>query len=115
MKKNNFSEHLKKSMAHLNPIKGLSQLEAPPPGQKTIVTCVRNQNKKLKDQLVMKFQLTHFTTIHGEQFKLYQNITTFEKQTHNVNLGRSYLTDTSCREMLFYLSKGIVLENMRIS
>ena len=42
VKKNNVSEHLKKSMAHLNAIKGLSQAaetEAPPPGQKTIVTC----------------------------------------------------------------------------
>ena len=40
MKKNNFSELLKKSMAHLNAVKGLSQpteTEAPPPGQKTIV------------------------------------------------------------------------------
>ena len=60
-------------MAHFNVVKGLSQpteTEAPPPGQKTIVTCVRNQNKKLKDQLVMKFQLAHFTAIHGEPFKL---------------------------------------------
>ena len=39
VKKNNFSEHLKKSTAHLNTVKGLSQptgTEAPPPGQKTI-------------------------------------------------------------------------------
>ena len=97
MRKNNFSEHLKKSMAHLNAAKGLSQpteTEAPPPGQKTIVTCVRNQNKKLKDQLVMKFQLAHFTAIHGEPLKLYKNIANFEKQIHNINLGQSYLTDT---------------------
>ena len=100
MKKNNFSEHFKKSTAHLNSVKGLSQpteTEAPPPGQKTIVACVRNQNKKLKDQLVMKFQLAHFTAIHGEPFKLYQNIANFEKQI---------------QEMLFYLSKSIVLENI---
>ena len=98
MKRNNFSEHLKKSTAHLNADKGLSQpteTEAPPPDQKTIVTCVRNQNKKLKDQLVMKFQLAHFTAIHGEPFKLYQNIANFEKQIHNVDLGQSYFTDTS--------------------
>ena len=60
----------------------------------------------------MKFQLAHFTAIHGELFKLYQNIVNFEKQIHNVNLGQSYLTDTSCREMLLYLSKSIVLENI---
>ena len=42
VKKNNFSEHLKKSTAHLNAVKSLSQpteTEVPPPGQKTIVTC----------------------------------------------------------------------------
>ena len=97
MKRNNFSEHLKKSTAHLNADKGLSQpteTEAPPPDQKTIVTCVRNQNKKLKDQLVMKFQLAHFTAIHGELLKLDKNIANFEKQIHNINLGQSYLTDT---------------------
>ena len=60
----------------------------------------------------MKFQLAHFTAIHGELFKLYQNIANFEKQIPNVDLGQSYLTDTSCREMLFYLSKSIVLENI---
>ena len=103
-------------MAHFNVVKGLSQpteTEAPPPGQKTIVTCVRNQNKKLKDQLVMKFQLAHLTAIHGEPFELYQNIANFEKQIHNLDLGQSYLTDTSCREMLFYLSKSIVLDNIK--
>ena len=99
----------------MNAVKGLSQpteTEPPPPGQKAIVTCIRNQNKKLKYQLVMKFQLAHFTAIHGELFKLYQNIANFEKQIPNVDLGQSYLTDTSCREMLFYLSKSIVLENI---
>ena len=115
VKKNNFSEHLKKSTAHLNAVKGLSQpneTEAPPPGQKTIVICVKNWNKKVKDQLVMKFQLVHFPTIHGEPFKLYQNINKFEKPIHNVDLGQSYLTETSCEEMLFFLSKSIVLENV---
>ena len=85
-------------MAYLNADKGLSQpteTEAPPPDQKIIVTCVRNQNKKLKDMLVMKFQLAHFTAIHGEPIKLYQNIANFEKQIHNVDLGQSYFTDTS--------------------
>ena len=70
----------------MNAVKGLSQpteTEPPPPGQKAIVTCIRNQNKKLKYQLVMKFQLAHFTAIHGELFKLYQNIANFEKFRNN--------------------------------
>ena len=58
-------------MAHLNAVKNLSQpteAEAPPPGQKTIVICVRNQNKNLKDQVVMKFQLAHFAAVYGKPF-----------------------------------------------
>ena len=61
----------------MNVVKGLRQpteTEAPPPGWKTIVTCVRNQNKKLKDQLAMEFQLAHFTAIHGGPFKPYQTL-----------------------------------------
>ena len=41
LKKNTFSGHLKKSTAHLNAVKSLSQpteTEAPLPGQKAIVT-----------------------------------------------------------------------------
>ena len=66
----------------------------------------------LKRSYWEKCLLAHFTAIHGEPFKIYQNIANFEKQIHNVNLGQSYLTDTSCQEMLFYLSKSIVLENI---
>ena len=57
-------------------------------------------NQKLKDQPVIKFQLAHFTTIHGKPFKLYSDIANLEKDVHNVDLGNSYLTNTACCEML---------------
>ena len=52
----------------------------------------------------MKFKLAHFTTIHGKPFKLYSDIADFEKDVQNFDLRNSYLTDTSCRETLHFLS-----------
>ena len=55
----------------------------------------------------MEFQLAHFTAIYGKPFKLYSDIANFEKDAHNVDLGNSYLTDTSCHEMLHFLRKSM--------
>ena len=60
----------------------------------------------------MKFQLAHFTVIHGKPFKLYSDMANFEKDVHNVDLGNGYLTDTSCCETLHFLSKSIVNNNI---
>ena len=73
---------------------------------------VNGMNQKLKDQLIMRFQLAHFTTIHGKLFKWYSYMANFEKDVHNVDLGNSYLTDTPCHEMLHFLSKSIVKNNI---
>ena len=70
------------------------------PDQTSIVICVRGMKQKLKDQLVMKFQLAHFIAIHGKLFELYSDFANFEKEFHNVDLGNSYLSDTSCHKML---------------
>ena len=92
---------------------GLNQPLETASDETSIVNCVRGMNQKLKDhQLVMKFQLAHFTAIHGKPFKLYLDIANFEKDVHNVDLGNSYLTDTSCRKMLHFLSKSIVKNNI---
>lgn len=112
VKKSNFSDHIKKSVSHLKAVKGLNEPLETPSDQTSIVTCVRGMNQKLKDQLVMKFQLAHFTAIHGKPFKLYSDIANFEKDVHNVDLGNSYLTDTSCREMLTFLSQSIAMNNI---
>ena len=106
IKKSNFSDHVKKSVSHLNAVNGLNQLLETPSGHISIVNCMRGMNQKLKDQLVMKFQLAHFTTIHG---KPCSDIANFKK---DVDLGNSYLTDTSCREMLHFVSKSTVKNNI---
>ena len=100
VKKSNFSDHIKKSVSHFNAVKGLNQTLKTPLNQTSIVTCVRGMNQKLKDQLVMKFQLAHFIAIHGKPFKLYSDFANFEKESHNVDLDNSYLSDTSFHEML---------------
>ena len=110
IKKNNFSDHGQKSVSHLSTVNGLNQSLEAASGQTSIVNCVRRMNQKLKNKLVMKFQLAHFTAIHGKPFKLYLDRANFEKDVHNVDLGNSYMTDTSCREMLHFLSKSIVME-----
>ena len=55
VKKNNFSDHIKKSVAHFNTVKGSNQTLETPPDQTSIVTCISGMNQKLKDQSVMKF------------------------------------------------------------
>ena len=111
VKKSNFSDHITKSVSYFNVVKGLNQTLETPPDQTSIDTCVRGTNQKLKDQLVMKFQLAHFIAIHGKPFKLYCDFANFEKEFHNVDLGSSYLSDTSCHEILTYLSKSIITNN----
>ena len=93
-------------------VKGLNQTLETHPDQTSIVTCVRGINQKLKDQLVMKFQLAHFIAIHGKPFKLYSDFANFEKEFHNVDLGNSYLSDPSCHKMLTYLSRSIITNNI---
>ena len=60
IKKSNFSDHVKKSVSHQNVLNGLNQPLKTPSSQTSIVDCVRGMNQKLKDQLIMKFQLAHF-------------------------------------------------------
>ena len=72
--------------------------------------------QKLKDQMVMKFQLAHFIAIHGKPFKLYSDFANFEKEFHNVDLGNSYLSDTSCHESESYtiLSVDIIYDKVKV-
>ena len=99
IKKSNFSDHVKKSVSHLNALNGLNQPLETPSNQTSIIVFVRGMNQKLKDEL-------------GKPFKLYSDIASFKKDIHNVNLGNSDLTDTSCCEMLHFLSKCFVNNNV---
>ena len=97
---------------HFNAVEGLNQTLETPLDQTFIVTSVRGMNQKLKDQLVTKLQLTHFIATHRKPFKLYSDFSNFEKEFHNVDLGNSYLSDNSCHEMLTYLSRSIITNNI---
>lgn len=114
IKKCNFSDHIKKSASHAQAIQRLNEknVTTGTSGQKSIVNCVRSMGAQHKDQLVMKFQLVHFIAIRGKPFKLYEDFAKFERENHNVNLGQGFLTDTACHEMLQYLSRSIVLNNI---
>ena len=102
----------KKSVSHFSAVKGLNQTLETPPDQTSIVTCVRGMNQKLKDQLVMKFQLAHFIAIHGKPFKLYSDFANFYKEFHNVDLGNSYLSGAYCQKLLTYLTRSIITNNI---
>ena len=49
----------------------LDQSMEAPLSQTSIADCVWGMSQKLKDQLLMKFQLAQITTIHDKLFKLY--------------------------------------------
>ena len=49
----------------------------------------------------------------NDELYIFSNFFNFEKDVHNVDLGNSYLTDTSCWEMLHFLSKSIIKNDIR--
>ena len=99
IKESNFSDHVKKVVLHLDAVNDLNQPLETPSRQTSIIDCVTGMNKKLKDQL-------------DKPFKLYSDIANFEKDIQNVDLGNSHLTDTSCCEMLYFLKKSFVKNNI---
>ena len=58
-----------------------------------------------------KFQRLHFTVSQNLSFRMYNKLAMFEKDTHKVNLGSSFLSDKSAREMTLYLSNSLLREN----
>ena len=112
IKKNNFSDYVRKSASHQNAVNVLSQPLETPSGQTSIVHRVKGMNQKLKDWLVVKSPTSDFTAIHGKSFKSSSNIANFKKDAHNIDLGNSYLTDTLCLEMLHFLNKSIAKNNI---
>ena len=99
IKGSNFSDHVKKVVLHLDAVNDLDQPLETPSSQTSIIDCVREMNQKLKDQL-------------DKPFTLYSDIAHFEKDVQNVDRGNSYLTDTSCSEMLHFLKKSFVKNNI---
>ena len=78
----------------------------------SIVTHVTNATREQRKQLVTKFQLCNFLTIKIKLFQFYQDMVWFEKDVHKVDVGTGYLNRQSGPEMISYLSKVIVMENI---
>ena len=67
----------------MNTVKDLNQILERPPDQTSLVIIVKRMQQKLSNQLVIKFQFAHLTTVPKQPFKL----ANFEKHIHNVDLS----------------------------
>ena len=71
-----------------------------------------NATREQRKQLVTKFQLCHFLTVKNKFFQFHQDMLPFEKDVHKVDVGTGCLNRQSGTEMISYLSKAIVMENI---
>jgi hypothetical protein len=55
------------------------------------------------------FQLAHFLIGKNKSFKFFQDMASFEERVHHVDLGASYNSDKSAKEIVSYISKSFVL------
>ena len=70
------------------------------------------KKKSQKAPLIKTFQLAHFLIVKIKSFNFYKDLVTSKKEVHNVDLGTAYFSKCSAQEMIMYLSKSIVLENI---
>ena len=80
--------------------------------QSTIRTMFRNLTVINKQQLLKKFQLAHFVGVRALSTSMYEHIAKFEKDVHGVDLGGGYLTRTACTEIIHFLAKNEMKENI---
>ena len=80
--------------------------------EKTIVEHARILSKTEKAQLIKKFQLVQFLTVNNKSLNLYQELVCFEKEVYKVDVGTGYLNKTAAQEILFFLSKSMITENI---
>ena len=80
--------------------------------EKAIVEHARILSKTEKAQLIKKFQLVQFLTVNNKSLNLYQELVCFEKEVYKVDVGTGYLNKTAAQEILFFLSKSMITENI---
>ena len=80
--------------------------------EKTIVEHAWILSKTEKAQLIKKFQLVHFLTVNNKFLDFYQELICLEKEVHKVNFGKGYLNKTAAQEILLFLSKSMITENI---
>ena len=59
-----------------------------------------------------RFQLVHFLTVNNKSLNFYQELVRFEKEILNVDVGMGYLNKTAAQEILLFLSKSVLVENV---
>ena len=69
-------------------------------------------SKTEKAQLIKKLQLVHFLTVNNKSLNLYQELVCFEKEVYKVNVRTGYLNKTAVQEILLFLSKSMITENI---
>ena len=80
--------------------------------EKMIVEHARILSKTQKEQLIKKFQLVHFLTVNNQSLNFCQDLVCFEKEVYKVNVRTGYLNKTAAQEILLFLSKLMITENI---
>ena len=80
--------------------------------EKTIVEHARILSKTEKAQLIQKFQLVHFLTVNNKSLNFYRELVCFEKEVYKVDVGTGYLNKTAAQEILLFLSRSMITENI---
>ena len=80
--------------------------------EKTTAKHAQILSKSKRTQLIKKFQLVHFLTINNKSLNFYQELFCFEKEVYKVDVGTGYLNKTAAQEILLFLSKSMVAENI---
>ena len=80
--------------------------------EESILFHVWQLNQKQREQLLKKFQLTHFVVTHNPSFNIYHKIAVFQRNSHGVELGNGFLTNKSGREVTIYLSTSLLRDNI---
>ena len=80
--------------------------------EKMIVEHAWILSKTEKAQLIKKLQLVHFLTVNNKSLNFYQELVCFEKEVYKVNVRTGYLNKTAVQEILLFLSKSMITENI---
>ena len=62
--------------------------------------------------MIKKFQLVHFLTVNNKSLNFYQELVCFEKEVYKVDVRTGYLNKTAAQEILLFLSKSMITENI---
>ena len=95
VKKNNFTDHIKRSKTHATAVIRLSEKEkqtvdtnttpSGAPKQTTLMPFVQRLNAMQRTQLTKKMQIAHFTAVNAKSFSFHGKLTQFCKESLKVS------------------------------